>query len=62
MALPPQGLLEDFEPVIQPMFDQIRVIERKNVNLRAQRDLQLPKLVSGEIDLSGAQAELEAAE
>ena len=28
------------------------VLQRKNANLRAQRDLLLPKLVSGEIDVS----------
>lgn len=31
-------------------------------NLRAQRDMLLPKLISGEIDVSGAEAVLEAAE
>jgi type I restriction-modification system DNA methylase subunit len=31
-------------------------------NLRAQRDLLLPKLISGEIDVSAAPLQLEAAE
>jgi type I restriction enzyme S subunit len=33
-----------------------------NLNLRAQRDLLLPKLISGEIDLSEAARLREAAE
>ena len=34
------------------MFDIQETLEKKNANLRAQRDLLLPKLVSGEIDVS----------
>lgn len=36
----------------QPCFKQIRVLANKNANLRTQRDLLLPKLISGEIDVS----------
>lgn len=36
-------------------------LERKNTNLCAQRDLLLPKLISGEIDVSAAEEELEEA-
>ncbi|MEB8058636.1 restriction endonuclease subunit S [Pseudomonas fulva] len=41
-----------FDAHIGPVFDLIETLERKNVNLRAQRDLLLPKLISGEIDVS----------
>jgi len=37
-------------------------LERQSRNLRAQRDLLLPKLISGEIDLSEATPLSEAAE
>jgi type I restriction enzyme S subunit len=36
-------------------------LHRKNANLRAQRDLLLPKLVSGEIDVSEAEEMAEEA-
>lgn len=41
-----------FNALIGPIFDLIEMLERKNANLRAQRDLLLPKLISGEIDVS----------
>ena len=49
----PQGdLLSKFDEAVAPMRSLIHRLERKNANLRAQRDLLLPKLVSGEIDVS----------
>ena len=48
--------------MVNPMFDVIELLEQKNANLRDQRDLLLPTLVSGEIDVSSAEATLEAAE
>lgn len=59
---PPNALLRRFVDVCQPTFAAHRMLRHKNANLRAQRDLLLPKLVSGEIDVSGAEAALEAAE
>jgi len=44
------------------MFSRVSLLARQNANLRAQRDLLLPKLVSGEIDVSAAEEALEAAE
>ena len=49
----PQGdLLPRFDEAVGPMRRLVHKLERKNNNLRAQRDLLLPKLVSGEIDVS----------
>lgn len=53
--LPPHSLLETFDTHAQPMFDMKFKLERKNENLRAQRDLLLPKLITGEIDVSKAE-------
>jgi len=50
--LPPKHLVVQFDEVVRPMFDQTLALERKNTNLRAQRDFLLPKLISGEIDVS----------
>lgn len=38
------------------------LLHRKNTNLRAQRDMLLPKLISGEIDVSETEEAMEAAE
>ncbi|PWE28423.1 restriction endonuclease subunit S [Maritimibacter sp. 55A14] len=62
VALPDDALLARFNGFVLPLFATLKSLNRKNANLRAQRDLLLPKLVSGEIDVSGAEAELEAAE
>jgi type I restriction enzyme S subunit len=48
----PLSLRESFMNHVGPMFRAIDTLLKKNVNLRAQRDLLLPKLVSGEIDVS----------
>lgn len=59
---PPAALVAAFETMAGPMWSLIRTLTRKNQNLRATRDLLLPKLISGEIDVSGAPApELAAA-
>ena len=50
--LPLQGLRDDFDAMVAPMVGNILNLKRKNANLRAQRDLLLPKLISGEIDVS----------
>ncbi|WP_116087776.1 restriction endonuclease subunit S [Tropicimonas sp. IMCC34011] len=62
IAQPPADLLDQFERIVSPMFSRVSLMARQNANLRAQRDLLLPKLVSGEIDVSGAEAALQAAE
>lgn len=52
IIVPQGGVLSHFDEAVAPMRSLIRRLERKNANLRAQRDLLLPKLVSGEIDVS----------
>ena len=49
---PPQGVLERFDKMIEPIFDDITTLDLKNINLRQTRDLLLPKLISGELDIS----------
>lgn len=48
----PVGLSLQYAETVEPMFGHIEVLRRKIRNLRAQRDLLLPKLVSGQIDVS----------
>jgi len=52
MANPDSGTLEKFETVVRPMFKLIQSLAMKNANLRTTRDLLLPKLISGELDVS----------
>lgn len=49
---PPQSVLEKFNQMIEPNFNNIVALNLKNVNLQQTRDLLLPKLISGEIDVS----------
>lgn len=49
---PSNNLLNAFSSQCKPMYDLVRILERKNANLRTQRDLLLPRLISGEIDVS----------
>ncbi|EKF8207001.1 restriction endonuclease subunit S [Pseudomonas aeruginosa] len=50
--LPPQEVCKSFAEKVRPAIELADVLEKKNANLRAQRDLLLPKLISGEIDVS----------
>ena len=49
---PSETVLEEFSSHCKPIYELVRKLHRKNTNLRAQRDLLLPKLVSGDIDVS----------
>ena len=52
LANPDQETLAKFEAVTRPMFQLIQSLALKNSNLRTTRDLLLPKLISGELDVS----------
>ena len=52
LPLPPVALLEKFNAIMENFILLARNLMLKNQNLRTQRDLLLPKLISGEIDVS----------
>jgi type I restriction enzyme S subunit len=52
VAFPSRGLLERHNRFMQDTVELIRNYIFKNANLRATRDLLLPRLVSGEVDVS----------
>lgn len=54
LLIPPTELQQRFGNVVRPMKSYERLLAEQKNNLRAQRDLLLPKLVSGEIDVSEA--------
>lgn len=51
-ALPPSDVTAQFAGLISPMLHQSDVLLEKNEVLRTTRDLLLPKLISGELDVS----------
>ena len=51
LAVPPKRLLERFTSIAKPCFDEIHNLNKKNKILRSQRDMILPKLISGNISI-----------
>ena len=56
-VVPSRQVLDAFDKQAAPIFEQVRMLQRKTQNLRRTRDLLLPRLLSGQIALE----ELEAA-
>lgn len=52
LSWPPATICEQFGEVIKPMVQLTHRLDKRNQNLRQTRDLLLPKLISGEIDVS----------
>uniref|UniRef100_Q47GH3 Restriction modification system DNA specificity domain n=1 Tax=Dechloromonas aromatica (strain RCB) TaxID=159087 RepID=Q47GH3_DECAR len=52
LVLPPDDVLSLFNNTALPIGELINTLLHKNANLRTTRDLLLPKLVSGELDVS----------
>jgi type I restriction enzyme S subunit len=52
VAIPPQSIFQRFQELIEAVVDQIHNLIFKNKNLQKTRDLLLPRLISGELDVS----------
>ena len=52
IAVPPATIENTFTETVEPMCRLIENLIKKNQNLRQTRDLLLPKLISGELDVS----------
>lgn len=52
ITIPSSRVLEVFDKTVRPIFGQVEILGKKNINLRTTRDLLLPKLISGELDVS----------
>lgn len=52
IVIPPREIALKFNDIIKPMLRQIQASYFENLNLRNMRDSLLPKLMSGEIDVS----------
>ncbi|MBU1661383.1 MAG: restriction endonuclease subunit S [Chloroflexi bacterium] len=55
LIVPTPKIEEGFEHLLKPISAQIANLTLKNVNLRTTRDLLLPRLVSGEVGVSGVE-------
>lgn len=51
LAVPPKDLMTEFTKLAKPMFKSIYNLSLRNENLKQQRDMLLPKLISGQIEL-----------
>ncbi|TMO26921.1 restriction endonuclease subunit S [Pseudoalteromonas sp. S4741] len=51
LAVPPKEVMEEFTGLVKPMFKSIFNLSKRNENLKQQRDMLLPKLISGQIEL-----------
>lgn len=51
-CVPSIALQEHFRDLVAPLFSEISTLGHKNTTLRHTRDLLLPKLISGELDIS----------
>ena len=52
IVLPPAGLIQRFTDMVQPMHELIYTLRKAVLSLREARDLLLPQLISGELDVS----------
>ena len=51
IVIPSRIIIEKFDSCVSPMFEIKRTLTQKNANLRRTRDLLLPKLISGGVDV-----------
>lgn len=61
LLLPPSDLLTEFDKMAEPLLRLGNSLSNANKSLSASRDLLLPRLISGDLPVSAAAAELEAA-
>ena len=53
VAVPPKDVLDKFERIAKEISSQVVTLKRENGFLQQSRDLLLPRLISGEFDVSG---------
>jgi type I restriction enzyme S subunit len=57
---PTETVISSFNQLAVAIFDELRVLTQKNINLDRTRDLLLPKLISGEVSVENFEAEVAA--
>ena len=56
--IPPRDIVYQFGGIAQPIIDEILVLQQRNYILKKTRDLLVPKLISGEVDVSNLDIEI----
>lgn len=51
LSIPPAKIINEFEQLTLPMRDEMLTLRQKNVKLKETRDLLLPKLISGKVEV-----------
>jgi len=51
IKLPSQQILQNFNNQVKPILDEILNLQLQNQNLKQTRDLLIPRLVSGKLDV-----------
>lgn len=51
VALPPEAIASEFHAQIEPIQSMVELLKARNQNLRQTRDLLLPRLLSGQLNL-----------
>jgi type I restriction enzyme S subunit len=59
VIVPAQFCVKTFCSIVTPLYEFVDLIIRKNSSLRNTRDLLLPKLISGELDVSALDIKIE---
>lgn len=51
ILVPPKNTLEEFSKLIKSLYDEIDILQQKNQTLKQTRNLLLPRLLSGKLDI-----------
>lgn len=51
ILFPSKDIQNNFDKLVKPFFSEIKILQKKNQNLKQTRDLLLPRLISGKLDL-----------
>lgn len=60
LLVPYETQITNFEEIVTPIFAELENLVLRNITLHRTRDLLLPKLISGEVDVSNLKIETEA--
>ena len=51
ITVPSENVIRQFNAIIEPMFDEVFQLAKANRNIAQQRDMLLPRLMSGKLEV-----------
>lgn len=51
VILPPQEMIDKYVRIAKPLIEQIEMLNQANANLTKQRDMLLPRLMNGKLEV-----------